>query len=57
MSIYKRHHLLKSAFTVTVVGLLLACFACYKIGYNVAQDKITRACVVAIDRAERSCVD
>lgn len=57
MSIYKRHHLLKSAFTATVVGLLLACFACYKVGYNIAQDKISRACVVAIDRAERSCVD
>lgn len=57
MSIYKRHYILKSAFKATVVGLLLACFACYKIGYNVAQDKITRACVVAIDRAERSCVD
>lgn len=57
MSIYKRHYILKSAFKATVVGLLLACFVCYKIGYNVAQDKITRACVVAIDRAERSCVE
>lgn len=57
MSVYKRLHILKSAFTATVVGLLLACFVCYKVGYKVAEDKISRACVVAIDRAERSCVD
>ena len=57
MSIYKRHHILKSALKATVVGLLLACFVCYKIGYNAARGKVARACVVAIERAERSCVD
>ena len=42
MSIYKRHHLLKSAFKITVILLLLLCVGCWRAGYlSGTQAKLT----------------